>query len=397
MVSAYTTFLVIGMLATGALNTISKKFQNQVIVRGLDGTAHPFDHAWFQTWVMFVGETLCLIGLLYVRWRDQRARTNTERWKQSYESGELDPIARPTPVCAPVFLIPTIFDLAGTTFGGIGLLFVSGSVWQMVRGTIIVFTGILSVLFLKRKLYLHHWLGMGVVVSGLLVVASSQIIPAGAGKSSNAVMGIGFILLGQVMNAIQMVFEEMLIKKKGKYHPLAVVGMEGLSGVVLMTALILPTLYFLPATGEVGSNFHDNSLDAIVQIANSQFLLVMTILYLFSIAFYNFFGLSVTKALTVVHRTLIDALRTIVVWLVNLIVYYVAGESYGEAWVTPWSFLQLGGFALLILGTLLYNEVIKVPCSTYKKEDTLLEDGDVSDFLTSDLASPTDEKGLLDD
>lgn len=49
---------------------------------------------------------------------------------------------------------------------GIGLVIVDASVWQMLRGSIIVFTGILSVVFLKRKLKLFHWVGVSVVVVG---------------------------------------------------------------------------------------------------------------------------------------------------------------------------------------------------------------------------------------
>lgn len=85
--------------------------------------------------------------------------------------------------------------------------------------------------------------------------------------------------------------------------------------------------------------------DALVQMSNSSFLTIMIVLYLISIAFYNFFGLSVTKQLTghlrssptsfvvpsspVVHRTLIDALRTIVVWVANLAIFYIVGGVYG--------------------------------------------------------------------
>ena len=43
---------------------------------------------------------------------------------------------------------------------GIGLLYVYASVWQMIRGSIIIFTGILSVLFLGRRLAPLHWAGM---------------------------------------------------------------------------------------------------------------------------------------------------------------------------------------------------------------------------------------------
>ena len=48
-----------------------------------------------------------------------------------------------------IIILPTLCDLLGTTLAGIGLLYVSASVWQMLRGSIIIFTGILSVI-LKR-------------------------------------------------------------------------------------------------------------------------------------------------------------------------------------------------------------------------------------------------------
>jgi len=30
----------------------------------------------------------------------------------------------------------------------------------MLRGAVVIFTGIFSVLFLRRKQYIYHWLGM---------------------------------------------------------------------------------------------------------------------------------------------------------------------------------------------------------------------------------------------
>lgn len=48
-------------------------------------------------------------------------------------------------------------------------------------------------------------------------------------------------------------------------------------------------------------------------IGNNKQLLAFVLLYWISIAFYNFFGLSVAKKLTAVHRTFIDAVRTIFV------------------------------------------------------------------------------------
>jgi len=84
-------------------------------------------------------------------------------------------------------------------------------------------------------------------------------------------------------------------------------------------------------------------------------------LYICSISFYNFFGLSVTKSLTAVHRTLVDACRTIVVWVVDLFIYYVFDKSFGEAWDSRYGIFQVDGFLFLLLGTALYNELLVIP------------------------------------
>jgi hypothetical protein len=56
-----------------------------------------------------------------------------------------------------------------------------------------------------------------------------------------------------------------------------------------------------------------------------------------------------------------DALRTVLVWGTEIFIFYIIGDpAKGEEW-SPYSFVQLGGFALLIVGTLIYNSVLRVP------------------------------------
>jgi hypothetical protein len=102
-------------------------------------------------------------------------------------------------------------------------------------------------------------------------------------------------------------------------------------------------------------------LAAFVQIYHSPPLLAFCLVYLVSISLYNACGLAVTRRLSAVHRTLIDALRTIAVWAAELAMFSGGGGVIGEPWGT-YSPLQLGGFSLLIIGTLIHNGVIKLPC-----------------------------------
>jgi drug/metabolite transporter (DMT)-like permease len=52
----------------------------------------------------------------------------------------------------------------------LGLTMTYASVFQMLRGSVVVFTGILSIMMLNRKLWPCHWLGMLLVMGGAFVV-----------------------------------------------------------------------------------------------------------------------------------------------------------------------------------------------------------------------------------
>merc|ERR1712113_913049 len=94
------------------------------------------------------------------------------------------------------------------------------------------------------------------------------------------------------------------------------------------------------------------------------------VLYLFSCGTFNATGIAVTGALSAVHRMMLDASRTTVIWAFGLAVHYYWDESspFGEAW-TPFSILQLFGFVVLVSGQAVYGEVLKVPGLKYPKSE----------------------------
>ncbi|XP_065058715.1 solute carrier family 35 member F6-like [Rhopilema esculentum] len=355
----YKIFLAAGMLITGSINTLSKKAQNDCSAKGLkdmSGNAyHSFDHPWFQTLIMFCGETLCLIGLIYHR-RKVRMAAQEEMLVDPLGAPQTSEVSSNQRVCQLIFMLPTVCDLFGTTLSGIGLLYVDASIWQMLRGSIIVFTGVFSKIFLKRDLKATHWIGMGTAMLGLLLVGLSTILRQNHTVSQwHTILGVILIVSSQIVSATQMVIEETFLKKRN-FHPLHVVGMEGFYGIIFMVALVLPVVYFIP--GNQHHNSYENSIDALIMIRNNPKLAVFCVLYLASIAFYNFFGLSVTKSLTAVHRTLLDACRTLVVWVVSLFIYYAIDETFGEVWNKTYGMFQVDGFMLLLIGTAMYNQLI---------------------------------------
>jgi hypothetical protein len=74
---------------------------------------------------------------------------------------------------------------------------------------------------------------------------------------------------------------------------------------------------------------------------------------LLSIACFNGFGVAVTKNASAAQRSTIDTSRTLVVWIFFLCIQGSYHESFHP--------LQLLGFALLVAGTLVYNEIVVIP------------------------------------
>ena len=79
-------------------------------------------------------------------------------------------------------------------------------------------------------------------------------------------------------------------------------------------------------------------------------LMYSMIVMIFLIAGYNATGVMITKYGSSTQRSTIDNSKTIIIWLVFL---YTGEEKF--IW------LELAGFILLLLGTLVYNEIIEIP------------------------------------
>ncbi|VDP68367.1 unnamed protein product [Echinostoma caproni] len=145
------------------------------------------------------------------------------------------------------------------------------------------------------------------------------------------------VLLGALTSAAQMTVEEIYMQRHG-YHPLQALGSEGVYGTLVMGFIALPIVHMAPGSDINGS--YENILDAIVQIGSNTTLLINSILYLISMAWFNYCGFEIAKSLSTVHRTLIDALRTAFVWITGLILHYAIGPQFGEPFSIGWGLIE---------------------------------------------------------
>jgi len=314
-------FMVI-MLISGTFNTLLMKFMvMQKVPMAPGAVGEGFDQPYFQTLLMMIGEFLCLIAY-YVKGRDQNINF--------------------AEVPKSVFGIACLFDWTATTLVNMAYICIPASVVQMTRGAIVIFTCLLSVFFLGRRQHKYHIVGVGMVAVGITLVSLSTFWnPAHThtvSTVSNAtkLFGISLCLTAQVFQASMIVFEEKIMSKY-TVPPLLVVGMEGAFGIVfgliLLTGLNLAHI--------------ENTAGAVYQITHSKPLLTAVVGSIFSIAFFNFSGVTVTQKASAVSRSTIDVSRTILIWAVELFM----------GWNT-FNTLQLSGFVVLAVGTMIYNRLI---------------------------------------
>lgn len=85
---------------------------------------------------------------------------------------------------------------------------------NFVKGSVIVFVGILSIAFLHRVLGKREWFGIVLVLIGLSVVGIADFFSSDSGSNfdkKSIITGDLLIVIAQVVTACQMVIEEKFV------------------------------------------------------------------------------------------------------------------------------------------------------------------------------------------
>lgn len=363
------------MLFFGSLNTVLLKVQLTLPSVGVEGNLKTFKKPWFETLTMFMSMVLSLILVAAKTCRERRQSALKESLVDTSDSpgigngaGQATKISYGAKV--RLVVIPAMFDLIGIGIALTGLLLVPASIWQILRGAEIIFAEIISVLVLKGKSYAYKWLSVAICVVGIAVVGAGSVLGSKhkAKDDENSeptellILGIGLVLFSQIIQAGQMVGEEYLMKEVD-LEAMEVIGYEGMWGSLVMLIVVVPVLYFWPG-GDAGSQ--ENIIDTVTMMSNSSQLLLAWCLLFASCLIYNLSGIMITSYLSAVHRVIIEAMRTLVVWTFALIVYYYVDETAGFAEpLTPYSWMEALGFCIVFVGQVIYGALVKVPGFTY--------------------------------
>jgi drug/metabolite transporter (DMT)-like permease len=344
---------------------------------GMTGEVEPFSKPIFQTFGMFVGMTFGLVMHGAVVWfkipfpgyahasapvaPSAELPYATEKdalvKKASASAVPVTEASIPIPLWMYFFLaIPSVFDLGATALCMMGLRFLDVSIYQLLRGSGIIFVALMKQHVLKHRLYRFQWIGVcwnviSVAMVGLTAVLASSTESHSDVDSSDALLGIVLVLTGAFVQALQFVFEEKVMTMDIPAPPLLLIGMEGLWGSVLCLLIVYPIAYYTPGDDH-GSFEHFGNTWAM--ISNTPTIQYMFIVYFIAIFGYNLFAVLVTYLLNSIWHAILDNFRPITVWLTDMFIFYFVNQAFGEAW-TAYSYLQLVGMGILLYGTAIYN------------------------------------------
>lgn len=361
-----TGFSIGGLLVFGTTTSLIAKIAYELEGEGLDGHQKFFRKPWAMATIMFLGMSFCL-PFAYIE--EARAR------RKQRSTADLERDAAAAPLLGDAYLeldagksgkmrevlmlsIPTIFDLVATVLMNIGLLNVTASVYQMMRGAEMLFAALFTSVFLNRMLNKSHYLGILCCVAGIGLVGCSSVL-SGEGSATQKIapyemlIGMGLIIGSQAVQAAQVTFEDYFMSDLN-IAPLKIVGYEGVFGFFFMIAFMLPIVQHLP--GNDGDGLHEDSFDSWHMITHSRALPIVLLIDMFALLSYNFAGMCVTGSLGAVFRTVLETMRTLFVWLTDLLLWYtpLGFSTLGESW-NKYSWLQALGFAVLVSGTLVYS------------------------------------------
>jgi drug/metabolite transporter (DMT)-like permease len=323
---------------------------------GLHNVVKPFRKPWFQGWSMFVAMSLLIFDTPFYK--------NCKC--PEYEIGGT---VRGWGLFRLVS-VPALCDLGATVLQNVGLLYLSPSVWQMTRGSILLFTALFSIFYRHKKLYAVDWIGVATTIIGICFVGLSAVL----GKSENdrssvahvstgtQIFAMFLVVIAQALQAFQTIVEEEMLHDVDATEN-EIVSYEGIWGFFFSTFIALPIANIVPE--DAGEGLFEHSIETFIMIKNSWPILIIILIYMSAILGYNFTGMVVTSFSSAIHRNIYEALRSAAVWLLSVIIHYTIPSTGAGESLNLMSLVQLFGFSVSILGSFIYNRVIRIPCLYY--------------------------------
>lgn len=218
-----------------------------------------------------------------------------------------------------------------------------------MRITPIFFMSLLSWKIFYLEIYKHHIISICIVGIGFILICINRLL-----KLDNLlVIFIVFIIVHIVYSVKQI--NDKYIMDKMYISPFFLLLYQGICGSVFSIICIFIS-YSIPCNENwglcEGEKFED--FTELINIFGDNIDVIPFLFFLlFGSTFVNVFLMLIKKYLTPTHRSIADSFNAFFVWASTF--------TYDQGWGNKWdsmNFLDIFGYLLIIIGCLIYNEII---------------------------------------
>lgn len=223
------------MLFVGAVDTVLLK----LLVEARDNEGNKFKHPYFMSVHLFFSTLIGNVFYFIYKRIQVKKYGSLERSPAMQRAIEM---GKKPHLHAAWLIIPSILVVIAAPLTNMGIILINASVYQMLRGSLILITAMMSIIFLKSRLHRHHWISLVLIIGGIVIVGISSILRNAKGE--NKILGISCIILSQCFSASHWILQEKFLRTHF-IHPFRLVGIEGFWA-LLMSIVMVVILQFVP-------------------------------------------------------------------------------------------------------------------------------------------------------
>lgn len=356
---------MMGFMIMGIGNALVTKWCFVEEAVGNDGVTKQFVKPWYVTSLTFVGmATATIIYFIMQIKYPELLKIQDLSFKDFCE-----------------FIAPALSDSFEGIVSAVCIVFVGNSYDSMMKAGTLVGCSLVARFVFKRYYRPHQWWSVIVVIVSLTMVGVAGVLNSDTETVTTPAVWVAVImilkLVSQVGYAVKLSYEEYFQKEK-HYHPVMVCGLEGCWSSFLCVFVCMPIAQYLP--GEEGNGIREDSIETFKMLGSNKILILASFVVWGLGLCYNVTSNYLIKATSSVVRSLMESVRTFLIWVVSFAFFYGFNSlpdghsqkkysALGEEWGVG-SYMQLAGFIFMTFGILEYNGFPKFPCWKYESDDS---------------------------
>jgi len=275
-------------------------------------------------------------------------------------------------------IIPSFFNLLNSFLRWASLIYIAASVAEMlISGLELTLSVLAARVFRKRLISRERWIGVLFVTIGIITIGyvdyrytnsewtneeDFETFESVDNLPNRTVIGISLVVARSIVAVFQDLSEELFMQASD-FPPTLLLGFEGIFG------LIFGFFLFFFYGENFGEDF-PSEITTILKQSPQKSAWVVGLPFLFLVT--GIFNIKSTEVTSSMTRNVWKNLRSLLVWVLSLIIFYASGNSaIGEEWRVPKSLYTLLGFFIMTVGIIVYYSQKQKEETTCTKEQVI--------------------------